>query len=208
MVALAEGGGRIGRGPAARARVLDAAMELLAEAGWRGCTMEAVAARAGASKATVYRHWPTRAALVLAAAERVSAPLPVPGTGDVRSDLVALVGGLVDAVRAPSFGAVLTAVADAAEHDAAVAARHAELAAGRRRPVVEAVEAAVDRGELPAHTDVDLLVDLVAAPVFYRRFITHAEVTPAWVEHLVDAALAAATAAAVTRWANPGPVPR
>src|SRR6266545_4027657 len=80
----------IGRGERARARVLGAALEVLAERGFPGFTMEAVALRAGASKTTVYRRGPSRSALLVAAMDEAFQPLEPPTTGDLHGDLRAL----------------------------------------------------------------------------------------------------------------------
>ena len=191
------------RGDGARHRVLDAALDLLAERGWPGFTMEAVAERAHASKATVYRHWATRADLLVAAAEWVSAPLPACDTGDVVADMVAFTAELIAGVARPGFGQVLAAIADAAERDPVVARRHAELTSLRRRPLVDLVTAGVARGQLPEGTDVELLVDLVAGPIFYRRLVTHRPLDPAAARTLVTAALAGAGCAAADDEAAP-----
>src|SRR5947209_5084174 len=85
----------ISRGDGARQRVLRAALEVLDEDGLVGFTMEAVARRAGASKATLYRRWPTVGALLIDAMDATFKPLPVPDTGDVRTDLVHLLTAFV-----------------------------------------------------------------------------------------------------------------
>src|SRR5881409_1415877 len=74
----------IPRGARARERVLQAALEVLAEQGLPGFTVEAVAARSGASKATVYRHWPSRGTLLVDAMDRSFQPFPAPSTGRLR----------------------------------------------------------------------------------------------------------------------------
>src|SRR5215472_13295812 len=81
---------RIPRGPRARARVLRAALEVLADHGMPGFTMEAIAHRAGASKATLYRHWSSPAALLVDAMDMSFQPLPLPATGQLRTDLIEL----------------------------------------------------------------------------------------------------------------------
>lgn len=80
------------RGAALEEAILDAAWAELADVGYERLTMEGVAARAGTSKAVIYRRWPSRARLLIAAMRRVVTPLAekVPDTGDLREDLVAL----------------------------------------------------------------------------------------------------------------------
>ncbi|HSR25961.1 MAG TPA: helix-turn-helix domain-containing protein, partial [Candidatus Eisenbacteria bacterium] len=74
--------------------MLRAALAVLADRGMSGFSIEAVAQRAGASKATVYRRWPSQGALLVDALELVSQPLPLPATGRLRTDLIELVSGL------------------------------------------------------------------------------------------------------------------
>src|SRR6266511_2813236 len=80
----------ISRGAGARQRVLQAALQVLDEDGLPGFTMEAVARRAGASKATLYRHWPTVGALLIDAMDATFQPFPVPDTGSVQTDVAHL----------------------------------------------------------------------------------------------------------------------
>src|SRR5690349_18550494 len=76
------------RGEHARQRVLNAALEVLADSGMPGFTMESVARRAGASKATLYRHWPSASALLVDAMDAEVRPLAAVATGDVRADMI------------------------------------------------------------------------------------------------------------------------
>src|SRR6266511_502560 len=85
----------ISRGDGARQRVLQAALEVLDEDGLPGFTMEAVARRAGASKATVYRRWPTVGALLIDAMDATFQPFPVPDTGSVQTDVAHLLTAFV-----------------------------------------------------------------------------------------------------------------
>src|SRR5262245_63553337 len=72
-----------------RTAVLGAALDLIDECGVHGLTVEAVAARSGVAKTTIYRHWPTKAALTVACLDQLHGPKPTPNTGDLRADLLA-----------------------------------------------------------------------------------------------------------------------
>src|SRR3954471_18566652 len=85
----------ISRGAGARQRVLQAALQVLDEHGLAGFTMEAVARRAGASKATLYRRWPTANALLVAAMDATFRPFPAPDTGRVETDVAQLLTAFV-----------------------------------------------------------------------------------------------------------------
>ena len=145
-------------------RVLDAAIVELARSGYAGFRMDAVASMAAVNKTTIYRRWPSRAALVAAVVDRMRTPLresPLPDTGQLERDLVEAFA------RRFTFGRKVQGRA------------WARLLDERYRPEVDAiigdaiderrgewrsmVVRAIDRGELPPGTDAQLLLDLVRA---------------------------------------------
>jgi len=176
--APAGGGTPISRGMGARRRVLQAALHVLDERGLAGFTMEAVARRAGASKATLYRHWPTSSALLVDAMDATFLPFPIPDTGLVETDIAELLTNFVALLEHTSFPRLLAAFIDAAERDPALGALHAELTRRRREPLLVALTRAQDRGQLSASVDLDLTIDLLTAPFFYRRFVAHRPIPP------------------------------
>ncbi len=135
-----------------------------------GMSMESVAARAGCGKATVYRRYPSKVELVLAAAREVADVVSPPvDTGTLRGDLLAIAGNLARLVTVGDFATVMAqAVADA-QCDERLAAVWRPYVLERRAQGVRAVERAIARGELPVGTDASHVVDLVAAPIIYRR---------------------------------------
>jgi AcrR family transcriptional regulator len=175
----------ITRGEGARRRVLEAALEVLGEAGLAGFTIEAVARKAGASKATLYRHWPTTGALLVDAMDATFRPFPAPDTGSVHQDVRVLLDAFVTLVRDTPFPKLMAAFIDAAEREPALAAMHADLTRRRREPLLAALERAQRRGELKGHLDVELTTDLLTAPFFYRRFIAHHPIPPALVTEVI-----------------------
>jgi AcrR family transcriptional regulator len=179
----------VGRGENARQRVLRAALQVLADSGLPGFTIESVARRAGASKATLYRHWPSASALLVDAMDAQFRPLPDAATGDLRADLITLLSGFTATLTDTPFPKLMAAFIDAAERDPALADLHAELTARRREPMARILSEAALRGEIPADTDRELVVDLLAAPFFYRRFIAHRPIPPGMVAAVVDQVL-------------------
>lgn len=173
-----------------RAAVLAATLELLAERGVAGTTIESVAERSGVARTTIYRQWPDQAGLVRAAFASTLAEPPAPATGTLRGDLDALVVGLCRAVATGPAAAIMPALIDAAERDAAFAELHQAEALARHRVVAAVVAGAVDRGELPAGVDPGLVLDLLAGPVFYRRWVTRGPLDEGFARAVVDAALA------------------
>jgi AcrR family transcriptional regulator len=178
------------RGEQARQRVLSAALDLLAEQGMMGFTMEAVAQRAGASKTTVYSRWPNRNSLLTDAMDAVSVPLPPPIAGDLRGDLIELVKALDAMLDSEPFGRLLAAFVDAAEREPTLSSLHAGLTQRRRAPLHDVILAAQLRGEIAQDADIELAIDMLAGPSFYRRYISHHTGPRDRATSLVDAVLA------------------
>jgi AcrR family transcriptional regulator len=164
---------RITRGAGARTRVLQAALEVLEVGGLPGFSMEAVARRAHASKATLYRHWPTPGALLIDAMDTTFQPLPVPDTGSLETDVAQLLNAFLATLEQTPFPRLLAAFIDAAEREPALAKLHSELTNRRREPMLTVLRRARDRGQLDHDLDPELLTDLLTSPFFYHRFIAH-----------------------------------
>jgi AcrR family transcriptional regulator len=175
----------ISRGAGARQRVLQAALEVLDDDGLAGFTMEAVARRAGASKATLYRHWSTAGALMIDAMDATFQPFPVPDTGRVETDVAQLLNAQVTLLEHTPFPRLLAAFIDAAERDPALAALHADLTRRRREPLLVVLARARERGQLPGDLDPELVTDLLTGPFFYRRFIAHRPIPPDLVNDVI-----------------------
>ncbi|MFD2079642.1 DNA-binding transcriptional regulator, AcrR family [Actinopolymorpha cephalotaxi] len=183
--ASAKQGEPISRGAGARQRVLRAALEVLDEHGLPGFTMEAVARRANAGKATLYRHWDSAGALLIDAMDATFQPFPVPDTGQVETDLAHLLTAFVRLLEETPFPRLLAAFVDAAERDPALAALHADLTERRREPVLVVLDRARERGQLPDHLDAELVTDLLTSPFFYRRFVAHRPIPDGMVDDVI-----------------------
>ena len=148
-------------------QLLRATQDLLIEEGFERLTMDAVARRCGASKATIYRRWPSKAALVVAAAAVLFVAPDVPDTGDLREDLLAC--GRAYVQREGRTAQVLAAVLTASQHDPALrdAARDA-LGAPYGELFESVLSRAVDRGSVPASTDVETLAEVFPAIAYQR----------------------------------------
>jgi TetR/AcrR family transcriptional regulator of autoinduction and epiphytic fitness len=163
--------------------ILSAAVDLLGEVGYGALTIEALAARAGVGKSTVYRHWPGKLELVEDAIRTLKASVTVPPTGSVRERLTAV----LQQVAANIAGsACLPAVIDAAERDPEVCAIQRRLAAERRQLMVDLLAEGVAAGEVPAHLDLHLLADSLIGPILVRRLLHHEPFDPAAVPFLVN----------------------
>ncbi|HEY3464398.1 MAG TPA: TetR/AcrR family transcriptional regulator [Amycolatopsis sp.] len=169
-----------------RRAILDAAVELLVEHGFAGATVEAIAARSGAAKTTIYRQWPDKHAVLRAAVESIVPPAAPSDTGSLRGDLVAFAHDLDRILHTAPTSALIPGLIDAAERDPELAAVLAEFTAQRRKPVHDAVARAVERGE----TTREFAVDLFLGPLFYRRLLSREPLDDVFIERVVDAALA------------------
>jgi AcrR family transcriptional regulator len=172
--------------------ILDAALALLADAGYDGLTIEAVADRAGVAKSTIYRRYKDKAELLLAAVECSTAATTVaPDTGSVAGDLFELARNLRRILTTTDVGRTLPATLAATARHPALAHVHRAFIARRRRNAFAAVERGIERGELGTDTDAELLVDMIVGPLFYRTFVTRAATDDRMLHRLVDAAIAA-----------------
>ena len=166
--------------------ILAATAQLLAEVGYTALTIEGVAAQAGVGKATVYRWWPSKGALVI---EAMSAALAMPTfteTGDLRQDLLTVGNGIVDTLAHSPAGAVISALAADLMRDPDMAEQFRDqVIRPPRSAVTQILRRAADRGELPSDVDIDLLLDVYAGAVFYRVLISGEPVTGLLAEQLV-----------------------
>ena len=171
--------------------MLDAARALVQSGGYPAATIEAIAARSGVAKTTIYRRWPNRAALMvdlLVEIAAVEAPEP-----SGRDALHALRTELRDVARASEdlAGGLLVSLLGEAHHDPAI---HAALMQGlfvpRRRATARVIHQAQDAGQLKPGVPPLLVADLLFGPLFYRRFVRHEPVSENFVAQVFDHVLA------------------
>lgn len=167
---------RAGRPRSERARlaVLEAAADLLIEGGLAATTMEAVAARAGVSKVTIYRWWPTRGSVAVDAYfHRFRQTIELEDSGDLAADLTAQVGLLVEAFGGRA-GRVMAELIGLAQSDPELAATlRQRWLEPRRAASAGVVRRSVERGQLRPDTDIAALLDQLFAPVYYRLTMGH-----------------------------------
>jgi AcrR family transcriptional regulator len=179
------------RSCAADQAILDSAIEVFAESGLDGLTVEGVAARAGVGKATIYRRYPCKVDLVIAAARALTeAESPRPDTGSVDGDLRAIARSLVRLVTTTVAGRAVPQLVAEAGRNVEMRSAQSQFIAGRRSGTMEAVRRGVERGELRADTDVEMVADLVAAPIFYRHLVSGDPLDARFADRVVAAALA------------------
>lgn len=171
-----------------RTRVLEAAAAILEREGYAHLTMERVAAESGAAKTTLYRQWPTRAALCMDLYLELSQrALPDADTGDVARDLKQLARRVIELqTRTPAGAALVGLIAEAQRQPEARAALLGEFAERRREPTRAILRRALGRGQLRADLDVDLLIDALGGAVTFRLLQGHAPLNARFTDALVD----------------------
>ncbi len=171
--------------------ILQAALDEYAERGYEGMSVDAVATRAGVSKATIYRRYPCKTDLVLAAAEAMHDDWEPPNTGDLRADLQTLLRHLRQSMVDTTLGrANRKVVADSLSHPDLAEAFHA-FVARRRTCSYDIVRRGLANGEILAGTEPKFFADLVAGPFFYRLYVSGEPLDDAYLDAVVDAALRA-----------------
>ncbi|MCW2643888.1 MAG: transcriptional regulator, TetR family [Dactylosporangium sp.] len=167
--------------------ICHAVFELLSEVGYDRMSMDAVAARARASKATIYRAWPHKPDLVIEAlVHRFGGTPEPPDTGTLRGDLIALMTGACRVADSPD-GAVVTGLMSAAAHNAELSRTLYRCTYQMKHVVHETIiDRAKARGEVPADTDPDLLHEVLHAMVLTRRIWAAGPLDDVFVVHVVD----------------------
>ncbi|UDL88209.1 TetR/AcrR family transcriptional regulator [Mesorhizobium sp. PAMC28654] len=155
------------RNPASAGAILDAAEAVLVEAGYSGFSIEAVARRARAGKPTIYRWWPSKAALLLEVYQRQKR-VDIPDTGWLEEDLVGFLKSLLSHWRETSSGSVFRSLVAEAQSDPTAAAALADYAKGRHGHTGQMVERAQARGEVAEDIDAAIVADLIASWAWTR----------------------------------------
>ncbi|MER6509729.1 TetR/AcrR family transcriptional regulator [Nonomuraea sp. NPDC001636] len=186
------------RSERSRQAILQAARELVSEVGYAKVSVEAIAARAGVGKQTIYRWWRSKGAVVfdsfLALSEGGNGDqgVTLPDTGDIEADLKAVMRATVAEFADPAFEAPIRALNLEIVADPELAAQYREKLAG---PVDEAKKArlrsAQQAGQLAPDADLDLALELLYAPLYQRWLLRSGPLTPQYADALVDLALKA-----------------
>jgi AcrR family transcriptional regulator len=180
------------RSERSHAAIVAATQELLVERSYPELTIEGVAARAGVGKQTIYRWWPSKAALVLEAYLAGAETVPPPGQGaTVREDVRALLGWLIAVLAQPTGGHVVAGLVGDLQHDPVLAEGfHRDVVPARRERMLAALERGRERGEIRADADLELAVDALHGAVFYRLLLSGEPLDEPFAEHLAAQVLA------------------
>jgi AcrR family transcriptional regulator len=192
-------GGRRKRSPGrprseqARMAILRSTLKLLGKNGFSELTIEDVAAHANVGKATVYRWWPNKAALIADAfASSTTRKLHFPDTGSVRTDMSQQMRQVIKVFRSRR-GRIVSAILGGGQSDRdLIAAFRERFLWPRRREAYATLRRAIVRGELRKDVDMDLLLDSLYGPIYMRFLIRHDTLTPDFVDRLCELVLTGA----------------
>jgi AcrR family transcriptional regulator len=191
---------RVSGGPVLQDDVTEAItaafFEELAAVGYSKLSIEAVAKRAGTGKAAVYRRWPSKQAMTVAlVSEAAIAATGTPDTGSLRGDVTQLLREFTAALHHPMVGRIVPDLfAETVRNPELGQSLRAAVRDPRREHAAQILRQAIERGELPADTDVELALDFMVSPLYWRLVVTGAPVAEDYLERLVTKIISAMAA--------------
>jgi AcrR family transcriptional regulator len=186
------------RSAQAHKAIIDATLELLAEEGFQGLSIEEVAARAGVGKTTIYRRWSSKEELVMEAIRQVQIDVPVMDTGNFRNDLAALLKTVYQGFMAhpyPFLGKlVLKFIGEYQTNPEIFQGALTQLIVPRFQRFIHMVEQAQAREEIRGDIDPELVMDLVVGSLYFHWIVMRSNLMPTsstslvdWIEQVIDA---------------------
>ena len=183
------------RSDRSRLAIVDAALALCREHGYARVSIEAIAARAGVGKQTIYRWWPSKGAVVLEAFERDAAEIPVPDTGDVASDMRTFLTDVVRLFADNTFGPHLGALIGEAQHDPSVrAALLDRYLRPRRAAVAQRLKLAQQLGQLSESLDLEVVLEVMFGALYHRLLLHTGPLDAAYARFVSDVVLGGCSA--------------
>ena len=172
-----------------KTHVINVTLELLAESGVSGISVDDVARRSGVAKTTIYRHWPTRTDLILDACSQISTRHEAPDTGNFEQDITTLLTSMAQMLSTARWSFVMPSILDAAERDPNLADIHRRIQSGHTAPFEEVITRAKCSGQLPATTDSSSLVAALLGPLYYHRWFSRETLDEKFVRGVIEMAL-------------------
>ena len=171
--------------------IVEAVLDELAAVGFGRLTMDGVARRARAGKAALYRRWSAKQEMVLEVVTNISVPMAETApTEDLADDVARLVHGVADWLADARMSRIIPdLIAEAMRNPELAAALTERLGSARRNYGQVVIDAAITRGEVSPDVDSEYVLDLIAAPVFWRICGRREQVTPAYLDRVVDTVL-------------------
>jgi AcrR family transcriptional regulator len=184
------------RSERSRRAILTAATDLVHEVGYRKLTIEAIAARAGVGKQTIYRWWPSKGAVVLdgflAAVNENPDDLSLPDTGDVAADIRGVVRAIVAELADPTPSGTTRAFMTEMQDDAGFADMVRERVLGPQlQAIADRLRTAQQAGQLRADLDLPVAVELLVGPLYHRWLLRTAPLTEDYADTVTELALRA-----------------
>ncbi len=171
--------------------ILALTFELIAEHDVSGVSVDMVAAKADVSKATIYRRWPSRDALIQATIDSMRRPAGEPDKGTLRADLTTLLNELVEFLNRPVGGKVFAAFLNAALRNPHLSALNREMVKDVRSVYEKVIKRGVERGELEKNVDTNLVIDILISPFLYRLLVDNASARKTDIQPLIDVVMKA-----------------
>jgi AcrR family transcriptional regulator len=177
--------------------ILDAALDAFAELGAEGVSCEGIAARAGVGKATVYRRWPGKEDLLIAALAALKSPLPAPRGESARDDLIAMLTVSVRDSDDPRYARQFAMLHGEGERYPRLLARYKETVVEPRRETIrQVIRHGIETGELRGDTDVEIAMLTLMGAVMARIKHDYGEAAPEFATRVVDQLLRGLAASA------------
>ena len=178
-----------GRTERSKAAVLAETYRQLSQSGLANVSIDEISRVSGVSKTTIYRHWPSRSALLIDACSRLGATIPVPDTGTLSGDLHSLLSVLAEQLRTASWSAAIPSIADAAERDPDVSAMQTGWQKAVMAPFRSVLQRAKERGEPVSDRDSSHLIAMTVGALFYRRWFSREPLDAPFVDIIVEQAI-------------------
>jgi AcrR family transcriptional regulator len=172
-----------------KARVLTETYRQLVQSGVGGVSIDEVSRASGISKTTIYRHWPSRSALLIDACSRLGNTPDAPDTGNLRSDVRTLLARLSDQLQTANWSSVYPSIIDAAERDHEINTLQAGLHKNFMAPFETVIERAKARGEIPSDRDTSDLIAILVGPFFFRRWFSKEEMSVQFIHAIIETAI-------------------
>jgi len=167
--------------------IVETTLQLMAEVGVRDLRMDDVADRAGVGKATIYRRYRSKNALVSAAVATLVSEIAIPDTGSTRADLLALMAQAVELYSGSLAPRLMPSLVDEARRNPELANTvRGEFLAGRRAALSTVLRRGIRRGDLRRGLDMDLALDVLGGAIFYRLLITGGPIDQRLAEGVVE----------------------
>lgn len=148
--------------------IIKHASELVIEGGLTAFTTDALAARAGVSKATIYRRWKTRSHVLRAVMEQVIIKVDIPDHGSFHADVEYLLRRRLEQYQLPGTGELLASLVGASANNDEIASAFHDWIAYQKAGNIALIERAVERGELSPSVSADVLSSVIAGPMLFR----------------------------------------